>query len=60
MINSLKEESYSPGSGFIFSDSVIYQITNVVKKSKSFKIECSVVGKQVEPLCQMVRSGIYY
>lgn len=33
------------------------QIGEAVKESESFKFECSEVGKQVERLCQMLRSA---
>ncbi|KAK4399689.1 hypothetical protein Sango_1075000 [Sesamum angolense] len=34
------------------------QISEAVKEAESFKFECSEVGKQVERLCQMLRSAV--
>ncbi|KAI3452683.1 hypothetical protein Pfo_009347 [Paulownia fortunei] len=34
------------------------QISEGVKEAESFKFECSEVGKQVERLCQMLRSAV--
>lgn len=34
------------------------QIGEAVKEAESFKFECSEVGKQVERLCQMLRSAV--